>query len=267
MKLNLLRLFLTILIFITMSCSSQKPDGKTEAEVLYKEALELVADERYIFATERLNQLKNQYPYSVFATPAELLQADIFFKQENFIEAAAAYLLFRDFHPKHERIDYVVFQIGNSYFKQIPSTYDRDLSPAIEAIKYFQELKASYPTSLHIPEAEENIQKSQILLQKKQLYIADFYYKTEQYSAAIWRYLDILENYGDVELRQHSMTRIVLSSLKLEKYSSCVDYYLQFEGMLQENNIKSLRSVYQDCRDFLKKGLESKSKEDENESS
>ena len=97
------------IVLIISSCASDKPKGKTEAEVLFKEAKILMEEERYLLATEKLNNLKNQYPYSYYATPAELLQADILFLQESYVEAAASYLLFRDFHPKHEEIPYVVF--------------------------------------------------------------------------------------------------------------------------------------------------------------
>ena len=86
------------------ACSSDKPKGRTEAEVLFKEAEDLVKSERYILATEKLNTIKTQHPYSFYATPAELLQADVLYMQESFVESAAAYLLFRDFHPKHEKI-------------------------------------------------------------------------------------------------------------------------------------------------------------------
>jgi len=94
---------------LVFSCASEKPEGKTEAEVLFKEAKILMDDGRYIMATEKLNLLRSQYPYSFFATPAELMLADILYLQENYVEAAAAYILFRDFHPKSTDIEYVIF--------------------------------------------------------------------------------------------------------------------------------------------------------------
>ena len=75
--------YLLFILIVLAGCSSDKPDGRTEAEVLYKEAEELMKSERYILATEKLNTIKTQHPYSFYATPAELLQADILFLQEN----------------------------------------------------------------------------------------------------------------------------------------------------------------------------------------
>src|SRR5690606_6900526 len=105
-------LIFTLLIFVLFSCSSDTPSGKTEAEILYKEALQYKKKERYILATEKINLIKTQHPYSYYATPAELLLAEVQFEQESFVESAASFLLFRDFHPRHEKIPYVVFMIG-----------------------------------------------------------------------------------------------------------------------------------------------------------
>jgi len=230
------KLFLLSIILIVFSCASEKPKGKTEAEILYKEAQMLMDDGRFILATEKLNQLKNQYPYSVYATPSELMLADILFEQESFIESAAAYLLFRDFHPKHEKLPYVVYKIAQSYYKQIPETFDRDLQPAFEAIKYYKEIKMKFPNSKYSLKANKKISKSLKMIRDKERYIADFYYKTENYDAALWRYKNILENFKNKELVKHSVNRILLSSYHLKNWDSCREYAVKFKPLLKSNN-------------------------------
>jgi outer membrane protein assembly factor BamD len=81
---------LLVLSLLVISCATKRPQGQTEAEVLFKEAKELIGKSRYIQATEKLNAIRSQYPYSFYATHAELLQADILFAQENYAESAAA---------------------------------------------------------------------------------------------------------------------------------------------------------------------------------
>ena len=229
----------------TASCASEKPTGKTEAEILFKEAKILMDDSRFIMATEKLNQLKNQYPYSFYATPAELLQADILFKQENHVEAAAAYLLFRDFHPKHKEMHYVVYKIAESYYQQKPDTFDRDLQGAAEAIKYYKELMMKYPTSKYIKDANKKIIESEKMIRDKEQYIADFYFKTEVYEAARWRYLDIMKNFQNKKLRKHSMERIVASSFFMKDYEKCIsfaDKYFEFLGKKAKKEAKNFQS-------------------------
>lgn len=226
----------------------EKPKGKTEAEILFKEAQIMVKDQRYLMATEKLNQLKNQYPYSFYATPAELLQADILYKQENFADAAVAYILFKDFHPKHEKAAYVTFKIAESYYKQLPDGYDRDLEAAKEAIKYYKDLLRNYPGSEYEKEAEQKIANAQEKLRKKEKYVADFYFKTEKYGAARWRYFEILREFKQKKLRSHSIKRIILSSYLLKEYKECVEYSSQYKGDLIKTDFEVVSKYIDNCK-------------------
>ena len=239
-----------IFVFI-ISCASEKPTGKTEAEVLYKEAQILVKDERFLMATEKLNNLKNQYPYSFFATPAELLQADILFQQENYIDSAVAYILFKDFHPKHEQAAFVMFRIAESYYNQLPDTHDRDLESAVEAIKYYKELIQKYPKSEYVTDAQKKINKAQSLLMDKEKYIADFYFKTEKFSAAKWRYLEILDNFSEGKLRSHSMQRIIISSYYMKEYKECLNFSKNFSTHLSKEDANIVDEYISYCKNKI----------------
>lgn len=191
-----------------ISCATKRPVGSTEAEVLFKEAKDLISKSRYIQATEKLNSIRSQYPYSFYATHAELLQADILFSQENYAEAASAYILFRDFHPKYNELGYVIFRISESFYRQLPSTYDRDLSAGIEAIKYYNELIQNYPDTEYVKDAQVRINQIEEMIEKKEIYIADFYFKTKDYQAAKARYEDILKTLKNKNEKLRILTRI-----------------------------------------------------------
>jgi len=239
--------YIFALIFI-VACSSDAPQGRTEAERLFKEAEELVKDERYILATEKLNAIKTQHPYSFYATPAELLQADILYEQENYIEAAAAYLLFRDFHPRHERIPYVIFKIAESYYKQIPSTIDRDLEPAIEAIKYYEEVLQKYSDTSYKQNAEERITSAKSMLRQKDQYVADFYFKTKEWGAARYWYLDILTNHQDEKTRRHAMKRTIVATYKLKEWDTCKEYVEKFYEFIDKETQEEINSKVNKCQ-------------------
>lgn len=247
MKISLIAL----LMILVSACSSDKPKGKTEAEILFREAEELMEAERYILATEKLNLIKTQHPYSFYATPAELLQADILYLQENYIESAAAYLLFRDFHPRHEKIPYVVFKIAESYYKQIPDTIDRDLEPAIESLKYYDEVIQKYGDTSYRQDAEKKIVEAKRMLREKDIYIADFYFKTKEYSAARYWYLDILENHQDEKTRSHAMLRTILATSKLKEWQPCLDYVEKFYQSVDKEAQKEIKSVKDTCQNKL----------------
>lgn len=245
---------LLLALLFVIACSSDKPKGKTEAEILYREAEELIKAERYILATEKLNQIKTQHPYSFYATPAELLQADVLFFQENFVESAAAYLLFRDFHPRHEKIPYVIFKIAESYYKQIPDTIDRDLEPAVESVKYYDEIIQKYPDTSYKKDAEDRIKEAKKMLRQKDRYIADFYFKTDEYSAARYWYLDILENHQEEDLRKHAMVRTIQASAELKEWQPCLDYIEKFNQSVDKEAQKEINSIKETCQKNLSEG-------------
>ncbi len=190
------------------ACATKRPSGSTEAEVLYKEAKDLISKSRFIQASEKLNAIRSQYPYSFYATHAELLQADILFSQENYAEAAAAYILFRDFHPKYAELGYVIFRISESFYRQLPATFDRDLTAGVESIKYFKELVLNYPNTEYVKDAQSRIDQIEEMIEKKEIYIADFYFKTKDYEAAKSRYEEILKTLKNKNEKLRILTRI-----------------------------------------------------------
>ncbi len=243
-----MKIFLLLILTLSLSCSSDSKKGRTEAESLYKEAEELMKADRFILATEKLNLIKTQHPYSFYATPAELLQADVLFLQDNYIEAAAAYLLFRDFHPKHEKIPYVVYRIAESYFKQIPDTIDRDLEPAVESIKYFDEVVQKYSDSSYRIQAQEGIEAAKKMLRQKDQYIADFYFKTYEFKAARYWYLDMIETYQeDQKLRNHAMVRTILASHELKEWDACIDYVEKYYELVDKEFHPEINLVKEKC--------------------
>ena len=245
-----------LLVFLMISCAMDRPSGSSEAEVLYKEAIAFKNDGHYLAAVEKLNQIRSKHPYSYFATHAELLNADILFIQENYVEAAAAYLLFKNVHPKYDNLPYVVFKIAESYYFQLPSTFDRDLSGADEAIKYYKEIVENFPSSAFVTDAQDKIKECYGLLAKKEQYIADFYYKTEEYSAARYRYLEILKQSGiEFSLREHSMINIVKSSWFLKEFETCIEQGRDFVENLTESNKKKMNNLIKNCE---KKKMETK---------
>jgi outer membrane protein assembly factor BamD len=216
--------FLIILLCLSVfSCSSSRPVGKTEAEVLFREAETLFSEKRFLLALERINLLRSQHPYSFYAVSAELMQADILYSQDSFIEAASAYLTFKDFHPKHESVEYVDYRIGAAYYYQLPSTFDRDLSPAKDAIVYFQSYLDRYPQGKYAAEVSSLLENARSLLRKKELYIAEFYFKTKKFFSARLRFRQLISDYGSLDqpLLLSAMGQLVDLAKKLEDPALC----------------------------------------------
>lgn len=178
-----------------MSCSSKDLSESASAEAAFNEASEFEKEERFEEALTKFSEVKNKHPYSKYAVEAELHIADIHFKKEAFIEAQTAYQLFKDFHPKNPKIDYVTFRLAMSYFNQLPPTADRDLSPGYKAVQYFDEVINTFPSSPYVQESREKKKITLNMLAEKENYIGHFYYIRDMYDSALGRYERLLKKY------------------------------------------------------------------------
>lgn len=196
-------------------CSSTAKIDTSTAEGAFKQAEELEKDERYEEAVARYTDVKNKFPYNKLAVAAELKIADVQYKREAYIEAQSAYQLFKEFHPKHPQADYVTFRLAMSYFNQLPSSIDRDLSVADKAILNFDEVLNTYSTSQYAEEARKHRGEALKMLAQKELYIANFYAKREKFDSAIKRYEGILKNYPSVGLDPEALYGAARSAFKM----------------------------------------------------
>jgi len=169
------------------SCATQEKDLNT-AEGLFAYAKEFQDAERYEVALAKYADVRNKFPYSNLATEAELAIADVHYMRESYTESEVAYQNFRDLHPKHAKSDYVLYRIAMSYYMQLPETIDRDLTVGKDAIYHFSELVKLYPKSEYVADSKTKRDETYSRLAQKEIYIADFYFKQEKYSAALRRY-------------------------------------------------------------------------------
>ncbi|MBI3544772.1 MAG: outer membrane protein assembly factor BamD [Deltaproteobacteria bacterium] len=206
------------------ACSGKKVDEGNPQE-LFKDAEEDIHDKRYQMALDKLKGLKNKFPYSHLATQAKLRIADVYFDEESFIEAAAAYESFRDMHPKHEKADYVLFRIGESYFNQLPGGVDRDLGPAGKSIDAYRELLNLYPKSQYVGEATKHLSEATERLAGKEKYIADFYYRQEQFDSAAGRYEKMTTRFPNTSSEQYAYWRWGQSLIRDQKQDEAKHVY------------------------------------------
>lgn len=200
---------------LSLGCSSSPEYDTSTPEGGFKLGEKYEKDERYEEAITQFTQLKNKFPYSKLAPEAEMKIADINYMREDFSEAQIAYQTFKDLHPTHVKSDYVTFRLGMSFFKQLPSTIDRDLSIAHKAILYFEEVIQSYGKSPFVAEAKDYRLKAKKMLAEKEEYIANFYLKKEKYESALGRYEEILAAYPASDLEPKALLGAARSAYKM----------------------------------------------------
>lgn len=205
------------------ACTSIEKNSNTP-EGAFAIAEEYDQGERYEEAIRRYTEVKNKFPYSNLATKAELAIADVYFKQESYAEAQVSYQMFKELHPTYASADYVQFRIGMSYFNQLPSTIDRDLTLANDAILNLSDLIKKYPNSTYLSEAKEKRTAAIKMLAEKEEYIADFYFKRKVFESALSRYEGLYSNFKGLGFDAKALSRASISAKRIGDDSKAKKY-------------------------------------------
>ncbi len=171
-------------------------EPEKSADELMSEGTRMLEKGRYEDATVAFQKLKDRYPYSKFATDAELKMADALYRDKLYDEAYQAYNDFERLHPKNPNVPYVIFQKGMCHFSQV-STIDRAQTHAFLAKDEFERLVKKFPRSEYANNARRKIRECYINLSEYELYVGHYYFKRKKYRAAMERYRYIVENYPD----------------------------------------------------------------------
>ncbi|MGE3974014.1 MAG: outer membrane protein assembly factor BamD [Bdellovibrionales bacterium] len=233
---------LLILVLAIGACSSSDLRDSNSAEGAFRAAEEFEKDERFEEALTKYKEVQNKHPYSRFAVEAKIRIANIQYEKESFAEAQAAYQLVKDLHPKHEKIDFVTFRLGMSYFNQLPSTIDRDLTLSQKAILYFDEVIRSYPKSTYVQEAQQKRGEALRMMAEKEQYIANFYFKRDLFDSALKRYEKLLTSYPNSSVEKEALYGAAMSAIKTGEFDKGREYAnrldKQFAGSSEASNVR-----------------------------
>ncbi len=205
---------LLLVIFLLAGCKiwlpwqSRTGMARANPESLYQQGLEEYNAGKYKRSIELFQRVKEEYPLSALAIMAELGIADSFYSSKQYPEASLAYSEFLNLHPTNENLPYVMYQNGMCYLNQL-TTIDRDNSETFKAIKEFERLTARFPDSKFSALADKKIRECKKSMGEKELYIAEFYFKTKQYRASLRRLENVARDYANVGLDDKKVNRLI----------------------------------------------------------
>ncbi|NIQ37726.1 MAG: outer membrane protein assembly factor BamD [Proteobacteria bacterium] len=228
MSFNRLAASILVVCLILAGCSAKRgnePFGGGP-EKLYDKGLSRFNSGKYQTAIEIFNDVKNYYPESTYASRAEIKIADAHFFLAEYEEAIVIYEEFRKLHPYHEDIPYILFQIGQAYFKQVKSS-DRDQTPARKALSNFRYLVENYPPSIFTETAKERIRVCRRGLAEHEFAVGKFYYRKGNYRGAAARFEEIIANYEDTGLVPQALFHLGKAFINLSLYDKAKETFLE----------------------------------------
>ncbi len=193
------------------------PPPDDTAQELFEGGMDQMKEKNYGQAAEYFLKLKDRYPFSPLTPKAEVALGDAYFLDLKYPEAVEAYKEFETLHPSSPNIPYVLFQLGLSNFNQF-RTIDLRQDNVKEALEIFYRLEEAFPNSEYSKPCKEYIYKCRKILAEHEIFVADFFWRTDKFGAAWHRYLFVLENYGDVvEYKDYLRKRAEYSYYEYQK--------------------------------------------------
>ncbi|MGL1862605.1 MAG: outer membrane protein assembly factor BamD [Pseudodesulfovibrio sp.] len=187
------------------------------AQELYEAGMDAMGEKGYNDAQEYFSKLKDRFPFSPYSLKAELALGDAYFLDEDYLLALDAYKEFEALHPSNEDIPYVLYQVGNANYHLFKSI-DRRQENIKEGLEYFYRLEETYPNSEYAAPARDLIVKSRRILAEHEVYVADFFWRTDQFGPAWHRYQYVVENFSDIpDLRDYARKRAEYSYFEYHK--------------------------------------------------
>lgn len=188
-------LLLSILLIFSTGCVKKQELSKP-ADVWMKEGLMYFNDKDYQEAAAAFENAIMEAESPELAAKAQLFLGDSYFFMENYEEAIPSYNEFLHIYFESADAPKVMHRLGLSYFNQL-GTIDRDQSKTELALNSFLKLKIDYPVYSKELKLDSKIKEIRDMLAEKDLYIARFYFRINEYNAGEFQLRHFLDNYKD----------------------------------------------------------------------
>ncbi len=255
--------FILVLIFsaLVAGCAGKKKTqenlAQQQVEQLYKKGKRAMNVGNYQFAIDYFRALESNFPYGEYTEQAKL---DIIFaydKSGNVDKAIEAADNFIKLYPTHRNVDYAYYMKGVASFEKKQSRVDRfmkggkqqvrDPEPYRDSLTAFNDLINRYPNSIYTPDAKQRIVYIRNQLAERELAVAQFYFDSKTYVAAVNRCKNIVYQFettpaveGALVLMEKAYLEMGLEDLAASTHEVLVENFPDYK----DTNFKKKRSGF-----------------------
>lgn len=168
----------------------------------------------YERAAKDFETVEETYPYSTWATHAELLTGYAQYKDLDYDDAISSLNHFVQLHPENQEAAYAYYLIALCYYEQIEDV-QRDQTATYETITALNDVITRFPDSAYAHDARIKLRLANDRLAGHDMVIARYYQKQHLYAAAVGRYQDVVTNYQQTTYAPESLERLTEVYLNL----------------------------------------------------
>ena len=189
-----------LIVFALTGCSifdtpEKAPDPSTiPVDTLYSTGVDQMNTKNYTGAGKTFKDLEQAYPYSSYATNAQLMQAYSAYMKNEYSEALPILDRFIQLHPVNRDIAYVYYLRALCYYEQI-ADIQRDQKDTQDAMGALQDVVNRFPDSPYARDSKLKIDLARDHLAGKEMEIGRYYEHQKLYTAAIGRFQRVVDDF------------------------------------------------------------------------
>jgi outer membrane protein assembly factor BamD len=202
---------------------------KIPPDQIYANGIDALNAKRYDTAVRQFDAIEQYYPYSTWATPAQLMRGFTEYQENHFTDAIGSLDRFISLHPASRDTAYAYYLRALCYYEQI-SDIQRDQRDTQLAMGALQEVINRYPDSAYARDAKLKIDLCVDHLAGKEMAVGRWYQKMKQYQAAIGRFQRVVDDYQTTNHVPEALARLTEIYLSLgmvteaRRTASVLDY-------------------------------------------
>jgi len=189
-------------------------DESEPVSKLYNDGLDKMKSGSYREAAKAFGEVERQYPYSIWATRAILMQAYAQYQRNAYDEATIAANRFITLHPGHKDAVYAYYLLALCNYEQI-SDVRRDQSKTQKALAGLEEVARRFPGTAYARDAEAKAALARDHLAAKEMDVGRFYEDKGSYLAGINRYKKVVTDYQTTSQAPEALYRLTESYMAL----------------------------------------------------
>jgi len=205
---------------------SEHSDG---VDKVYNKAAQALDTKNYAKAAQLFDEVEREYPYSQWATRAQLMAGYSHYRDLAYDDAILALDRFIQLHPGDDNIAYAFYLRALCYYEQI-SDVRRDQKMTEFALDNLSQITQRFPDSKYARDAALKIDLTLDHLAGKEMEIGRYYLIRGHYHAAINRFSTVLNEYQTTTHVPEALHRLTEAYLAIgirpeaEKTASILGY-------------------------------------------
>ncbi len=185
-----------------------------QPDLLYSNGVDALQRNNYSVAVKHFDAIQQNYPYSSWATNAQLMEGYTEYRRDSYTEAVSQLDRFIALHPANKDVGYAYYLRSLCYYEQI-ADISRDQKGTQDALAALQEVVNRFPDSAYARDARLKIDLCRDHLAGKEMDIGRYYEKQHLYAAALGRFQRVIDDFQTTNHTPEALSRLTEIYLKL----------------------------------------------------